>query len=83
MFHRIALNNGKEAVLISYRQAIIPDVNPKDPTDIYTYEFPCSFCGTPNRVTSFNGTTFSTNQVFCRSCGIAQRPQVKPPEVKP
>jgi hypothetical protein len=76
-FHRIKLQNGKEAVLYDCNMGLIEEVDPKNEVLIYRYMIPCPLCGTLNRgAYSYDGVFFANTQMVCSDCGIYYRPVI-------
>ncbi len=75
--NNIPLNNGKEAIYTKTVSRLIPDLDPKNKSNVYYYDAPCPVCSYPNVVYSYDGRTFASFQVTCRSCGVFYRPVIK------
>lgn len=76
-FHKIALQNGKEAILQQAILTRVKEINPNEDIIVYKYKVPCPVCGNEAIAVSMDGKFFHDIQLNCRNCGVFFRPVVK------
>jgi len=76
-FHKISLQNGKEAVLHQVILGRVKEIDPDEDIMLYKYKVPCPVCDHQAVAISMDGKFFHDIQLNCRNCGVFFRPVVK------
>lgn len=76
-FHKIALQNNKEAILHQAILTRVKEINQNEDILVYKYKVPCPVCNHEAIAISMDGKFFHDIQINCRNCGVFFRPVVK------
>ena len=76
-FQKIALQNGKYAILHQAILTRVKEINPDEDIIVYKYKVPCPLCGHETISISMDGKFFHDIQLNCRNCGVFFRPVIK------